>query len=218
MTRSIINTNTRSDEVKQSIATPWPFIHALEQRFGVPVDFDLAATAENAKAPDYWTKGDNALKSDWSSIFAIENPGLHERERHVRLAFCNPPFSNLKPWAKKLAECRWLTRWTVMLAPSSHDADWFQLLLRGKVQIDAIPRIQFETNTHLYPKGLALYVAGFGVNGSTDWDWRASYAQWCRARNQSPDPVHMKGLKKFPSVPVLPDYSWTPSPFRGVGT
>lgn len=207
--RSIINTNTRSDEKKQSIATPWPFISALEQRFGVPVDFDLAATAENAKARYYWTKGDNALKSDWSRVVVDEEP--------AKLAFVNPPFGNLKPWAKKLVECRWLTRWTVMLAPSSYDADWFQLL-KGKVQIDAIPRVQFDGNTHLYPKGLALYVAGFGVNGSADWDWRVSYAQWCRAHGREPEPVHAKGLKRLPTAAVLPDYSWTPSPFRAAGS
>ncbi|UOF77284.1 DNA N-6-adenine-methyltransferase [Caudoviricetes sp.] len=213
--RSIINTATRGDEAKQSIATPWALIHALERRFGVPVDFDLCATDDNKKVrTSAWfgpgsAVGDNALMQDWSSLGA------------TKLAFANVPFGHIKPWAlgprfntkAGLLACRWLPRWTVMLAPASHSTDWF-LELKGKVQIDAIPRLQFETQTHLFPKDLAIFVAGFGVSGSGYWDWRASYLQHCRERDVTPDPVHMKGLKRFPEAAVLPDYSWTPSPFR----
>lgn len=220
--RSIINTATRGDEAKQSIATPRAFIVALEQRFGSPVDFDLAATAENAKAPAYFTKEDDSLKRDWSRLVATKTRGGATKQVRARLAFLNPPFGNIKPWAlgpkdnpaAGMLACRWLPRWTVMLVPSSHSTDWF-LELRGKVQIDAIPRIQFEAATHLYPKDLCLVVAGFGVTGSGYWDWRASYLQWCRAHKQTPEVAHMKGLKRFPSGGVLPDYAWTPSPFAG---
>lgn len=203
MSKSIINTATRGDAAKQSIATPWAFIHALRQRFGVPVDFDLAASETNTKADEFFDQDSNALKRDWSQL-----PG-------VQLAFVNPPFGHIKPWARKIAECRWLTRWTVMLVPASASTDWY-LELKGKVQIDSIPRIQFEGATHLYPKDLCLVVAGFGVVGDGYWDWRASYLQWCRAHNETPEPQHMKGLKRFPTETVLPDYAWTPSPFREV--
>jgi hypothetical protein len=220
MSRSIINTATRGDAAKQGIATPWAFVRALEQRFGVAVDFDLAATPETSKAAplpaghaNHFTAEINALKQDWSRI---EVPRGRDMVR-TRLRFLNPPFGHIKPWAHKLAECRWLTTWTIMLAPSSYDADWFQHLKR-KVQIDAIPRIQFEGATQLYPKGLAVFIAGFGVCGEGDWDWRVSYAQWCRERGEVPEPAHAKGLKRFPQAAVLPDYSWTPSPFREVGT
>jgi phage N-6-adenine-methyltransferase len=208
--RSIINTTTRSDQTKQSIATPWAFIHALEQRFGTPVDFDLAASESNAKARRFWTQEDNALQRDWSRL-------------GPRLAFLNPPFANIKPWAlgpqgkahnpaAGMLACRWLPRWTVMLVPSSHSTDWF-LELRGKVQIDAIPRIQFEGATHLYPKDLCLVVAGFGVTGSGYWDWRVSYRQWCRDNDVTPEPEHMRGLLRTPPVNVLPDLHWSRDPF-----
>jgi phage N-6-adenine-methyltransferase len=205
--RSIINTATRGDKAKQSIATPWAFIRALERRFGMRVDFDLAASAENAKAERFWSADDNALSG------ACRWDRLEAEHGAARLAYVNPPYANIKPWARKLADCRWLTRWTVMLVPSSFATDWF-LELRGKVLIDAIPRIQFEGATHLYPKDLCIIVAGFGVTGEGYWDWRASYLQNCRARKKRPDPVHLKGLKRFPAGEVLPDYSWTPSPFR----
>ncbi len=206
--RSIINTATRGDADKQSIATPWPFAHALQQRFGTPVDFDLAADDENKKVcTSAWfgpgsALGENALTRNWSSL------------GKTRLAYLNPPFAHIKPWARKVADCRWLTRWTVMLVPASASTDWY-LELRGKVQIDSIPRIQFEGATHLYPKDLCLVVAGFGVVGDGYWDWRASYLQHCRQRKLTPELRHMKGLKRFPATAVLPDYAWTPSPFAG---
>ncbi len=224
--RSIINTATRGDEEKQRIATPWAFIHALEQRFGVPVDFDLAAEAETSKAvpleppfdkppfvngKNHFNEADDALKQSWE---LLEVP----RGRDMvlsQLAYCNPPFAHIRPWALnpgKLADCRWLKRWTVMLVPASYSTDWF-LELRGKVQLDAIPRIQFEGATHLYPKDLVLCVAGFGVAGAGYWDWRVSYWQYCVDRKLEPDPRHLKGLKRIPSTPVLPDFNWTPDPF-----
>lgn len=212
--KSIINTATRGDEEKQSIATPWAFIHALEQRFGTPVDFDLAADETNAKAPQ-WFGGDlasdgvDALTQDWSDLWYRHPAGDLVP---CRLAYLNPPFAHIKPWALKVVDCRWLKRWTVMLVPASYSTDWW-LELRGKVVLDAIPRIQFEGATHLYPKDLALVVAGFGMVGAGYWDWRASYLQYCTERAIEPDPVHLKGLSRFPTEPVLPDFNWTPDPF-----
>jgi phage N-6-adenine-methyltransferase len=214
VSKSIINTTTRGDQAKQSIATPWAFIHALEQRFGTPVDFDLAASAENAKASRYWTQEDNALQRDWSCL------------RSSRLAFLNPPFANIKPWAlgptkprnpaAGMLACRWLQRWTVMLVPSSYSTDWF-LGLKGHVLIDSIPRVQFEGATHLYPKDLCLVVAGYGVTGAGYWDWRVSYLQSCRARGTDPELAHTRGMQRSVPGDVLPDLHWTPSPFSQVG-
>lgn len=204
-TKSIINTATRGDEEKQAIATPWAFIDALGYRFGTPVDWDLAADADNKKVrTSAWfgpgsAFGENALVQDWSTIDA-------------KLAYLNPPFGNIKPWAHKVVDCRWLTRWTVMLVPASYSTDWF-LELRGKVVQDAIPRIQFEGATHLYPKDLTLIVSGFGMVGAGYWDWRASYVQSCRERGVEPDPVHLKGVTRLPLEPVLPDFNWTADPF-----
>ena len=216
--KSIINTATRGDEEKQSIATPWAFIHALGHRFGTPVDFDLAAEPATSKAvplaphftnyANHFTVEVDALAQDWERL---EVPRGRDMVR-AQLAFLNPPFANIGPWARKVADCRWLTRWTVMLAPASYSTDWF-LELRGKVVLDAIPRIQFEGATHLYPKDLVLVVAGFGMVGAGYWDWRASYLTSCRARGVEPEPVHLKGLSRFPLEPVLPDFNWTTDPF-----
>ncbi len=215
--KSIINTATRGDEEKQRIATPWPFIHALEQRFGVPVDFDLAAEEDTSKAGCfYFDEEADALKQDWSDLVLGGKP----RPLRSKLAYLNPPFANISPWAlgpkdnsaAGLASCRWLKRWTVMLVPASYSTDWF-LELRGLVLLDAIPRIMFEGATWLYPKDLVLCVAGFGVTGMGYWDWRVSYWQYCLERGLEPEPRHLKGIRRLPIAPVLPDLNWTPDPF-----
>lgn len=223
--KSIINTATRGDEDKQRIATPWPFIHALEQRFGVPVDFDLAAEPGNSKAEHYFTAENNALKQPWDRLDQwCTDPNRHLVTHPVRLAFLNPPFAHIKPWAlgpkdnpaAGMLACRWLPRWTVMLVPASYSTDWF-LELKGKVQRNAIPRMQFEGADQVYPKDLVLIVAGFGVVGDGYWDWRVSYLQWCVAQNEQPDPVHAKGcsalVKAGDVADYLPDYACSRSPF-----
>lgn len=212
--KSIINTATRGDEDKQRIATPWAFIHALEQRFGTPVDFDLAAEEHNNKAlGDYWSSDIDALKQDWSDIWKRHPAGDLVP---VRLAYLNPPFAHIKPWAREVAKCRWLPRWTVMLVPASYSTDWF-LELAEEVQRCAIPRMQFEGNDKVYPKDLALIVAGFGICGDGYWDWRVSYLQWCAVRGVSPDPVHARGcsalLKAGSALGCLPDYLNSLDPF-----
>ncbi len=49
--------------------------------------------------------------------------------------------------------------------------------------------------------------------GAGYWDWRASYVQYCRALALEPDPTHLKGVRRFPFEPVLPDFNWTTDPF-----
>jgi phage N-6-adenine-methyltransferase len=216
--KSIINTATKSDPDKQRIATPWAFIHALEQRFGTPVDFDLAADKDNAKAAAFFDLESDALKRPWellSTNYQVRTGGV---SGWSRLAFLNPSFAHIKPWAHKVAECRWLKRWTVMLVPASYSTDWF-IDLKKKVVCDAIPRIQFEGATHLYPKDLALFIAGFGLVGGGYWDWRVSYAQYCIEHSITPDTVHLRGTTRLPDYqnsPVFPDYDWTPNPFASV--
>lgn len=48
---------------------------------------DAAASAKNAQKRDFWTREDNGLLQDW-------------RGRRV---WCNPPYSDLRPWVEKAA-------------------------------------------------------------------------------------------------------------------
>jgi hypothetical protein len=50
---------------KQSIATPWEFIHAVERKFG-PLRVDLAATVDNFKAPSFISPERDTFQQDWN--------------------------------------------------------------------------------------------------------------------------------------------------------
>lgn len=68
--------------VDDRATTPEDFA-PLHERFGFSVD--VAASAENAKLPRFYTVDDDGLAQDWSG------------ER----VFCNPPYSNIEPWVEK---------------------------------------------------------------------------------------------------------------------
>lgn len=151
---------------KQDYETPAAFIEAIARRFGRP-DFDLAASATNAKAPAFLTESDDALAVDWASIRNVD----HEA---VLVAFLNPPFANIRPWAKKCESVRDLPRWTLMLVPASMGSLWWRDHVIGKCQADGVTRMQFVGAESLYPKDLALLAYGFGVSGHGFWQWTAS--------------------------------------------
>lgn len=147
---------------KQDYSTPPAFLDAVARRFG-PIDFDLAARADNAVAPLFYSPEDDSLRQDWAL------PG-------IRVAFLNPPFAEIRPWAAKLESVRCLPRWTLMLVPASMGSKWWADHILGKCQADGIPRLAFAGADGLYPKDLALLCAGFGVAGAGYWDWRVEIA------------------------------------------
>lgn len=145
---------------KQDYGSPKPFLAAVCQRFGT-IDFDLAARADNAVCERFYSPEEDSLKQDWTL------PG-------VRVAFLNPPFADIRPWAAKLESARHLPRWTIMLVPASMGSAWWADHILGKCQADGIPRMAFTGADGLYPKDLAVLCAGFSVAGSGYWDWRAA--------------------------------------------
>jgi phage N-6-adenine-methyltransferase len=154
---------------KQDYRTPQSFIDAIAERFGRPT-FDLAATAgeQIAGADHYFTPEQDALRQSWASL---PTPGADEQ--FARVAFLNPPFGRIEPWAKKLtAECRYLRRWTLMLVPGSVGSEWYRQHIHGKALVLGLsPRLTFVGETHPYPKDCILIATGFGVVGFETWRW-----------------------------------------------
>lgn len=145
---------------KQDYCTPQELIDAVEHRFGA-IGVDLAATRRNCVAELYLDEKVNSLAENCSWEF----PG-------VGVAWLNPPFADLEPWAAKCSLVRELHRWTLLLAPLGSQ-DWacehvwgqaFVLKLRG--------RVTFVGEQQGYPKDLMLACYGFGVVGEAFWDWR----------------------------------------------
>jgi phage N-6-adenine-methyltransferase len=144
---------------KQDYETPPELIASVQRRFGV-IDFDLAASPENAKALRFFTKTDDAIQQNWS---------LGPR---VRVAWCNPEFAHCEDYAKKASEVRWLRRWTLLLVPMGTQ-DWACEFLWGKAYVLKLNgRVTFVGADQGYPKDLVLAVYGFGVAGEEVWDWR----------------------------------------------
>lgn len=159
---------------RQDYCTDPRFIEAIGAQFG-PVGIDLACRRDNMVAPLGVTDTLDSLAQDWADPkFELSpNTPFYDGEP-IRVAFCNPPFSDIEPWAAKLEECRWLRRWTLMLVPYSASSQWFVRHVMGKLMVYGIPRITFVGTTAPYPKDLCLIAAGHGVNGQAFWDWRKS--------------------------------------------
>lgn len=84
--------------------TPQDFFDKVNKEFDLEID--VASTPENRKCPGYFTIEDNGLSQDWGE---------------ARI-WCNPPYSNIKDWAKKCSEHKGLA---VMLVPARTDTKWF---------------------------------------------------------------------------------------------
>jgi hypothetical protein len=163
---------------KQDYQSPPSFLEAIARQFGA-IDLDLACRVDNMVAP-YGIAYDqdlDALAQDWSDpIYWSKGGNVVVSGDDIRVAFLNPPFASIRPWAAKLEQCRWLPRWTLMLVPASMGSKWWADHVLNKAMVYGIPRLAFigegGKSEGLYPKDLALICAGFGVSGTGYWDWR----------------------------------------------
>lgn len=159
------------DPERQGHRTPRDFLTAVVLRFGM-ITWDLAATTgHQVTGPDgcHFSPELDALTQDWRWLIDPEAD-----DRNCRVAWLNPPFSNITPWAKKLdEECRFLRRWTLLLVPASVGANWYRDHVDGKALVLFLSgRLTFVGSTTPYPKDCMLACFGFGVSGSQIWDWR----------------------------------------------
>mgnify|MGYP001466583790 FL=1 len=136
-------------------STPWSFIAAVEAKFG-SLSVDLAASKENAKAPFYYTKENNALESRWCDLLGN--------------LWLNPPFADIAPWAAKCAAEGKLGAKVLLLVPASVGANWFVehvhhqacvYFLQGRISFDGVSP---------YPKDLILCAYG-QPPGYAVWRW-----------------------------------------------
>lgn len=123
---------------KQDYGTPWALIHAIEKRWG-KLTIDLAATAENAKAPQWITPEQNSLIKPWDGYIGDG------------LGWLNPEFADIDPWAAKCASC--VSASLLMLTPASIGCEWFAEHCEHNAKIVGLrPRLEFEGCHQLYPK------------------------------------------------------------------
>ncbi len=149
---------------KQDYGTPWPFIRAVEAKWGM-ILHDLACTRANAKAPSgyYFDEGIDALKQSWADDFPAGNLWL------------NPPFANIDPWAEKCAVEGPMRHGLIfLLTPASIGTDWFANRVWRRARVLGIsPRLTFEGTEDPYPKDLMLSIFGRATDGFDVWRWNA---------------------------------------------
>jgi phage N-6-adenine-methyltransferase len=107
-------------------ATPvWLFEYA-QSRVG-NFDLDFCAAHDSFKCQPYYTIEDNSLVQPWAY-----------------LNWCNPPYSNIRPWVEKAALETNLGNRTVMLLPADFSTQWFKLVWDMSSEILVInKRVQF---------------------------------------------------------------------------
>jgi hypothetical protein len=145
----------------QVVSTPWGFIHAVEEKFGL-FAWDLAATEDNAKAPDFISPERDTFSVDWAELLA------------GGLGWLNPEFDPMKKWVAKCAleqqrKARFLT-----LSPASVGSNWFWTYVQPFATVYCLtPRIVFEGSTDPYPKDLILSHYNQNPNHELQrWKWK----------------------------------------------
>jgi phage N-6-adenine-methyltransferase len=159
-------------ESKQDYSTPDEFVRAVERRWG-PISFDLAADADNSKAPknvagtgkkNWFDEQDDSLVQEWHKL-----PG--------GLLWLNPPFRRIEPWAKKCAQESVLSRDHIilLLVPAAVGANWYAKWCYPFARTVALTgRICFIPGQP-FPKDCMLCVYGppeVEDNQFEVWDWR----------------------------------------------
>lgn len=159
---------------RQDYETPAELLVAVKRRFGVEwFDYDLAASALNAKARFYFSEREDSLQQDWAELCGE--------------LWLNPPFGRIRPWASKCADTArtWMTwrkdsvilRGThfgriFFLVPASVGSEWFARHCHGQSLVLALRgRLTYVGETAPYPKDNVLCVYG-EPPGFEVWDWR----------------------------------------------
>lgn len=119
-------------------ATPPEVFNALAKEFNFGVD--VCAEPETAKCLIFWTVEDDALVQDWARFgrVAFDNNWL----------WCNPPYSNIRPWVEKAIEAQKAGRGTVMLVMCDPSVKWFSQAQQYASEIRFITngRLAFHRN------------------------------------------------------------------------
>jgi len=152
----------RSD---QEVQTDPSFIEAVVRRFG-PISFDLAASPENAQAPKYFTREQNALAQDWTQLEGT--------------LWLNCEFGSCDVWSRKCANSAAAPhrfQRILLLTPAAIGTEWFAQNVHRKAFVLALRgRLTFVGQVDPFPKCLMLSVYGDGLSGLDVWDWTGRHA------------------------------------------
>lgn len=140
-----MNTELMFSSKKEDWETPQDFFNKLNEEFHFTLD--AAASSENAKCDDYFTKEQNGLIQSWA----------------YKVVWLNPPYGRYttEKWVKKAYEEYQRTGCTiVMLLPARTDTIWFHDYVLGKAEIRFVKgRLKFGEckDATPFPSLVAIY-------------------------------------------------------------
>ena len=146
---------------EQDVGTDPLFWAVLNAHYGFK--WDLACTRENQLCPMGLTPGEDSLTQDWHTL---EN-----------WLFLNPPFKDIKPWARKCYEESQQGAKIVLLTPASVGSNWFRDWIWKKATVRFLNgRLKFKGHDKPYPKDLMVSIFEPRMYRGTDiWTWREGW-------------------------------------------
>jgi len=133
----------------QEWGTPWWLVRRCEHHIGKPFILDVCATADNAKAPKFFSPEQDGLKQVWDrrGLPSIDLKTMLVTE-YVGANWLNPPYGkDIGKWVDKARIEAEAGATVVCLLPARTDTRWFQenapaakeiLFLRGRIHFEGV--------------------------------------------------------------------------------
>lgn len=121
---------------KQDWTTPVDLFKRLDKIHNFTID--VAASKENTLVSKFFTELENGLIQSWSG----------------EVAWCNPPYNNIKNWIRKAHEESYNNCKTVMLIPARTDTKAFHDYIYKKENVEIIflkGRLKFSNSLNSAP-------------------------------------------------------------------
>lgn len=107
--------------------TPLPVFENLNAEFAFVAD--MAADESNCLVPLHYNQESNSLSFEWAEELNQFFPSVRS------WVWCNPPYSNPKPWVEKALEAQKNGLGVVMLLNADTSTEWFYKALTGVSEI-----------------------------------------------------------------------------------
>lgn len=148
---------------EQAVGTPPDFLAAVRERFG-PIICDLAATKKNRVCSRWVGPG-----SEIPDFLALEDLPYNARRG---IYWLNPPYEDLRSWAKQAAALARSRYVIAFLVPASVGSHWFKDYVHFMHRVIFLsPRLKFVGHKTGYPKDLMLVMFGHPP-GYEYWRWK----------------------------------------------
>lgn len=152
---------------KQDYETPREFLDAACRMLNIVEEgflLDVAATAENAKAPFFYGVEQDGLVQSWRA------PGTD-----AGWTWCNPPHADIRPWVERaFTETCTSGASSAVLVPAGVGSNWWRDWVHEKAHVLLLNgRLTFVGADQPYPKDCALLIYAYARDG-----WDPGYHVW----------------------------------------